>query len=120
MQLNTDPDKIDRIASDLAAMPEVRFVGVAMGDYDILVGDPTGDYGAANPSYIIAFSPPEASSSTIATTVPLMEVTVTAYWVSLERPPTASGSMRSPAPGVRVRFCVVTQTVRSSRGCPRS
>jgi len=38
MQLNTDPDKIDRIASDLAAMPEVRFVGVAMGDYDILVG----------------------------------------------------------------------------------
>jgi len=38
MQLNTDPDKVEDIAKKLAAMPEVRFVGIAMGDYDVLVG----------------------------------------------------------------------------------
>jgi Lrp/AsnC family transcriptional regulator for asnA, asnC and gidA len=38
MQLNTDPDKVNEIATKLAEMAEVRFVGIAMGDYDVLVG----------------------------------------------------------------------------------
>lgn len=38
-------------------------------------------YGAAKPSQIIALSPPEAISSTIAATVPPVAVTVRAYGV---------------------------------------
>jgi Lrp/AsnC family transcriptional regulator for asnA, asnC and gidA len=36
--ISTDVDKIHEIAEELAEMPEVRYVGIAMGAFDIWVG----------------------------------------------------------------------------------
>ena len=37
MTIAADVDKVEAGAEELALMPEVRFVGIAMGDYDIVV-----------------------------------------------------------------------------------
>jgi Lrp/AsnC family transcriptional regulator for asnA, asnC and gidA len=36
--INTDVDKVQAVAEELARMPEVRYVGMAMGAFDIWVG----------------------------------------------------------------------------------
>src|SRR5438094_677066 len=56
-------------------------------------------YGAANPSYAIAPSPPrKLSSLTMAATVPSVPVIVTAYCVSSVSPGTVRGSIRTALP----------------------
>jgi Lrp/AsnC family transcriptional regulator for asnA, asnC and gidA len=36
--INTDVDKVHAVAEELAEMPEIRYVGMAMGAFDIWVG----------------------------------------------------------------------------------
>jgi Lrp/AsnC family transcriptional regulator for asnA, asnC and gidA len=37
MTISADVDKVQAVAAELSKLPEVRFVGIAMGDYDIVV-----------------------------------------------------------------------------------
>src|SRR5919201_6469432 len=64
------------------------------------------DYGAAKPSYIMALSPPDANSETLAVTVPVPPSTTTEYCLSAASCGTLQGSTRMPPPAVRLTVCV--------------